>query len=85
MDKIGPATLQRIKTIKTKVEEVGRALGVPEEQALRYVEIDTQQRLADEICSLHDDGRIWHKQANMLRGVWKKTVSYLVGLLKAEE
>lgn len=62
MDSLGPATKQRMQAIKRRVEEIGRDLGVPDDMAVRYVEIDTRQQLTEELHSLHEDEKQWRRK-----------------------
>ena len=88
MNATGPVTEQKIKTIRTikhRVEAVGRAMGIPEEQALVYIEIESRDRLTEEIHSLHDDEKNWHEKAAVWKGIIRKGIAYIAGLLKSEE
>ena len=84
MDEIGPATLSRIKAVKKKIESVGRQMGIPDDQALSLVEIDSRNQLREELQSLHADTQQWHREAVVQKGIVRKVFAYLAGLLKAE-
>lgn len=61
----GPVTLQRMRSIKQNVEDLGRALGIPEEQQLltaKIIEIEHAQRLAERIDEFRADSARWHAE-----------------------
>lgn len=79
----GPRTLERMRAIRTRIENVGHALGVPEDMAVAIVQIDEKQSLRNSVDRLCDLEAKFH-QFNWFKFL-QKTISNIQGILKDKE
>jgi hypothetical protein len=81
-DEVGPVTLGRMKSIKCRIEEVGRKLGVPEdhpELAAIIVQCEIKERMNDKLDELIRDQKNQFDWNDFLR----KSFAFMAGILKS--
>lgn len=79
--------LAKKQQIKKRIEDVGRAMGIPEDNLLaaQIVQIAAMERLADELHALRTETLTGHRDGWRLAEAVRKGICYIAGLLKNEK